>query len=46
MNKGEALSHMARTLGLNRETVKDLMKNGWKFEQKNGTATFNKELSQ
>jgi hypothetical protein len=33
MNRAEMLSAMARRTGLKRETIKDLMKSGWHYEE-------------
>lgn len=45
MNKAEMLNAMTRTTGLSRSTIKDLMKNGWFYEEKDGRASFYKKVN-
>lgn len=44
MDKSEVLTVMARATGLSRNTIKDLMKNGWLYQETDGKASFSKPV--
>lgn len=44
MNRAEILTAMSRQTGLSRNTIKDLMKNGWYYQEADGKATFSKAV--
>lgn len=44
MDKSKMLSAMAERTGLKRETIKDLMKNGWFYEEVDRKASFSKKV--